>query len=144
MSDLFIAARRVEHDGSRTVIAAGKVERPVNVLDAIIDAAMAAEAEYAKTRRPDGRGWGMPPRDQVRRLLAAAFPLIAAEERARIRDLLPYNVNCCEGFPAAVADMIGEHGYTPWASLSAEDEAGIEAVKRAGRKAWEKFHGGAS
>jgi len=33
-----------------------------------------------------------------------------ADERARIRSLLPYNVNCCAGFPAAVADMIGEHG----------------------------------
>lgn len=33
-----------------------------------------------------------------------------ADERANIRSLLPYNVNCCEGFPAAVADLIGEHG----------------------------------
>jgi hypothetical protein len=37
----------------------------------------------------------------------------AYNERARIRSLLPYNVNCCEGFPAAVADMIGEHGDLP-------------------------------
>ena len=115
----------------------------MNVPDAITDAAMDAEVEYARTRRPDGGGHAMPPRDQVRRLLAAAFPLIAAEERARIRDLLPYNVNCCEGLPAAVADMIGEHGHTPWASMSAEDEADIEAVKRAGRDAWDKHHGGA-
>jgi hypothetical protein len=33
-----------------------------------------------------------------------------ADERARIRSLLPYNVNCCDGFPAAVADLTGEHG----------------------------------
>lgn len=41
---------------------------------------------------------------------AAAEAAIRADERARIRSLLPYNVNCCDGFPAAVADMIGEHG----------------------------------
>lgn len=35
---------------------------------------------------------------------------IRADERARIRSLLPYNHNCCGGFPAAVADLIGEHG----------------------------------
>jgi hypothetical protein len=37
----------------------------------------------------------------------------AYSERARIRSLLPYNVNCCEGFPAAVADLIGEHEDSP-------------------------------
>jgi hypothetical protein len=37
----------------------------------------------------------------------------AYNERARIRSLLPYNVNCCDGFPAAVADMINEHGDSP-------------------------------
>ena len=46
----------------------------------------------------------------VRDMLEAAQPWIRADERARIRSLLPYNVNCCDGFPAAVADMIGEHG----------------------------------
>jgi hypothetical protein len=116
----------------------------MTVPDAILDAVMAAEVEYVKTRKPADCGWVAVPRDQVRRLLAAAFPLIAAEERARIRALLPYNVNCCEGFPAAVADMIGEHQEMPWGALSAEDEAGIEAVRRAGMTAWEKHHGGDS
>jgi hypothetical protein len=37
----------------------------------------------------------------------------AYNERARIRGLLPYNVNCCEGFPAAVADLINEHEDSP-------------------------------
>jgi hypothetical protein len=46
-------------------------------------------------------------------VVAAVEPVIRADERARIRALLPYNVNCCDGFPAAVADMIGEHGDTP-------------------------------
>ena len=85
----------------------------MKVPETIVDAAMEAEAGYAKTRKPDGGGHAMPPRDQARRLLEAAWPLIAADERARIRTLLPCNVNCCEGFPAAVADMIGEHGDTP-------------------------------
>ena len=67
--------------------------------DAVINAASAAEPGVN--------------RHQVRRMLEAAWPLIAAEERARIRALLPYNVNCCDGFEAAVADMIGEHGDTP-------------------------------
>ena len=84
----------------------------MNIPDAIIDAAIAAEVEYARTRTTGGI-WIAAPRDQVRRLLEAAWPLIAAEERARIRALLPYNVNCCDGFGAAVADMIGEHGDTP-------------------------------
>lgn len=35
---------------------------------------------------------------------------IRGDERARIRSLVGYNVSCCEGFPAAVADLIGEHG----------------------------------
>jgi hypothetical protein len=53
--------------------------------------------------------------DQTYRALAddvlrAAAPAIRADERARIRSLLPYNVNCCDGFGAAVADLIGEHG----------------------------------
>lgn len=39
----------------------------------IVDAVMKAEAGYARTRRPDGRGWGMPPRDQVERLVTAAI-----------------------------------------------------------------------
>lgn len=82
----------------------------MRVPDAAVEAAYVAEAEHARTRRPDGGGHAMPPRDQVRRMLEAAAPVLAAEERARIRALLPYNVNCCEGFPAAVADMIGEHG----------------------------------
>jgi hypothetical protein len=85
----------------------------VIIPDEIIDAAFAAEIEYAQTRKPDGGGHSMPRRGQVRRLIEAAAPLIAAEERARIRALQPYNVNCCEGFPDAVADMIGEHGDTP-------------------------------
>jgi len=42
--------------------------------------------------------------------LAGQMKAERADERARIRSLLPYNINCCEGFPAAVADMIGEHG----------------------------------
>jgi hypothetical protein len=46
----------------------------------------------------------------LRNILAGVAPLIRADERARIRSLLPYNVNCCESFPAAVADLIGEHG----------------------------------
>jgi hypothetical protein len=87
----------------------------VIIPDEIINAAIAAEVEYAQTRKPDGGCHAMPPRSQVRRLIEAAAPLIAAEERARIRALLPYNVNCCEGFPDAVADMIGEHQDTPWA-----------------------------
>jgi hypothetical protein len=36
---------------------------------------------------------------------------------------------------------------TPWlmeAPDQAADEAGIEAVRRAGREAWDKYHGGAS
>jgi hypothetical protein len=45
-------------------------------LDAAVDAAMQAEAEYSRTRKPDGRGWGMPPRDQVERLVAGALPVI--------------------------------------------------------------------
>jgi hypothetical protein len=49
-------------------------------------------------------------------VVRAAAPHIRADERARIRSLLPYNVNCCEGFPAAVADLIGEHEDTPSAS----------------------------
>ena len=80
--------------------------------DEITEAAITADAEWARTH-PGGPTWNRPPRDQVRRLLEGAWPLIAAEERARIRALLPYNVNCCDGFGAAVADMIGEHGDTP-------------------------------
>lgn len=41
-----------------------------------IDAAFAAEAEYARNRVPDGRGHSMPPRDQAERMLAAAGPHI--------------------------------------------------------------------
>lgn len=43
-----------------------------------VDAALDAEAEYARTRQPDGRGHAMPPRDQVERLLAAAVPHLPA------------------------------------------------------------------
>jgi hypothetical protein len=86
----------------------------VIIPDEIIDAAFAAEIEYAQTK-PGSGCHAMPPRSQVRRLIAAAAPRIAAGERARIRDLLPYNVSCCEGFGDAVADMIGEHQDTPWA-----------------------------
>jgi hypothetical protein len=34
---------------------------------------MDAEVAYARDRVPDGRGWAMPPRDQVERLIAAAL-----------------------------------------------------------------------
>lgn len=46
----------------------------------------------------------------ARAALEAGAPGMRADERARIRSLLPYNVNCCDGFGAAVADLIGEHG----------------------------------
>lgn len=46
---------------------------------------------------------------QRRAIIEHAVPYIAAAERKRLRSLLPYNVNCCEGFPAAVADLISEH-----------------------------------
>lgn len=55
-----------------------------DIPDAIVDAAMAAEVEYARTRRPDGRGHAMPPRDQVRRLLEAAEPVLRRELAAHI------------------------------------------------------------
>jgi hypothetical protein len=42
-------------------------------LAAALDAAMDAEVAYARDRVPDGRGWAMPPRDQVERLIAAAL-----------------------------------------------------------------------
>jgi hypothetical protein len=44
-----------------------------NTLAAAVDAAMDAEVAYARDRVPDGRGWAMPPRDQVERLAAAAL-----------------------------------------------------------------------
>jgi len=53
-------------------------------LDAAIDAAFAAEVEYARTREPDGGGHAMPSREQVQRLLEAAAPVLERD----IRDLI--------------------------------------------------------
>lgn len=70
-------------------------------------AVSAAMVELDRWQWPGKRGKQV--RDLVTKMLAAAVPAIAAAERERIRSLLPYNRNCCEGFPAAVADLIGEH-----------------------------------
>ena len=50
---------------------------------------------------------------QRRAVIDHAVPYIAAAERERLRSLLPYNVNCCDAFAAAVADLLGEHEDTP-------------------------------
>lgn len=42
--------------------------------------------------------------------LAKAEAVIRADERARIRSLLPYHVPCCENFLASVGDLVNEHG----------------------------------
>jgi hypothetical protein len=44
---------------------------------------------------------------------------------------------------ARFGDLVAS-GRRPGRDLSTEDEAGIEAVKRAGRQAWDKHHGGTS
>ena len=79
--------------------------------DEAVQAAMARRADLPADR-PDPAV--LSDETLTRKMLEAAMPFLAAEERARIRALLPYNVNCCDGFPAAVADMIGEHGDDPW------------------------------
>lgn len=82
----------------------------MNIPDEAVRAAMARRADLLADN-PDQMV--LSDKTLTRLMLEAAAPFIAAEESARIRALLPYNVNCREGFPAAVADMIGEHGDTP-------------------------------
>ncbi len=54
----------------------------LRVARAAAHAAMATEAHWsAHICKPDGGGWGMPPREQVERLIAAAAPIIRADER---------------------------------------------------------------
>ena len=69
------------------------------------------EAEYQALIAASAAA-GMAPSTYLREAFLAGQneAAIRADERARIRSLLPYNINCCDGFPAAVADLIGEHG----------------------------------
>ena len=70
----------------------------------------ARKAAHDATSLPLDQAMRTSPYELIDMGLDAATPVIRADERARIRSLLPYNVNCCEVFPAAVADLIGEHG----------------------------------
>lgn len=55
------------------------------ILDKAVEAAFAAEIEYARTRKPDGGGHAMPREDQVYRMIKAAAPCIIKAEQERLR-----------------------------------------------------------
>ncbi len=82
----------------------------MRITDETVDAAIAADAEYARTHQA---AWTRISRAQARRILEAAATPIGAEVLADQRASLPYYKGCCGQFTEAAADLVNEHGDWP-------------------------------
>jgi hypothetical protein len=168
MSDLFIASRSIPHpdDGSRKVIAAGKVERPVAETPAeTIRRAAALIRERAGGCEPRRWHWKALGEKRYPQRVSSDGNVALIAETFISPEHRPYEAEHIASWSPPVALAVAEWlddaaeaydafpGSVPGHSLriaraylgeplSAEDEAGIEAVKRAGLEAWEKHHGG--